>query len=95
MEQEEVWCLKSRAIWLESGDENTKLFQAFTKGRKSQNTISKLKNENNEVITSFEGLASLGTSHFKALYKENNRTNLAEIIRLSQFFLGFITPEDN
>ena len=34
MEQEEVWRLKSMAIWLESRDDNTKFFQAFAKGRK-------------------------------------------------------------
>ena len=39
LEQEEVWRLKSHEICLESRDENKKLFQAFTKGRKSQNTI--------------------------------------------------------
>lgn len=33
-EKEETWRLKSRAIWLESGDENTKFFQSFAKGRR-------------------------------------------------------------
>ena len=38
-EKEDSWRLKSRAIWLESGDENTNFFQAFAKGRRSVNTI--------------------------------------------------------
>ena len=38
-EKEEVWRLKSRAICLESGDDNTKFFQTFAKGRKMQNNI--------------------------------------------------------
>ena len=29
MDQEEVWCLKSRVILLESGDENTKFFSSI------------------------------------------------------------------
>jgi hypothetical protein len=35
VEQEEAWRLKSRAIWLEKGDENKKLFQAYEKGRRA------------------------------------------------------------
>ena len=37
--REESWRLKSRAIWLICGDENTKFFQAYSKGRKNKNTI--------------------------------------------------------
>ena len=87
-EQEEIWWLKSRAIWLERRDENTNFFQDFEKGRKIQNTIWGLKNENNEDIISFEGLANLGITHFKSLFKEDNMAIIDEVIRLSQFFLG-------
>ena len=42
---------------MECGYDNTKFFQAFAKGRKQQNTIWKLKNENNETTNTFEDLA--------------------------------------
>jgi hypothetical protein len=42
-EQEETWRLKSRAIWLENGDENTNFFQVYAKGRREKKTIWSLK----------------------------------------------------
>jgi hypothetical protein len=47
-EREAEWRLKSRAIWLEKGDENTKFFQAFAKGRKMANTIWSLNDQHEE-----------------------------------------------
>lgn len=39
IEKEEIWTLKSRVVWLKSGDENTFFFQNFAKDRKEFNTI--------------------------------------------------------
>ena len=47
-EREEVWRLKSRAIWMECGDDNKKKIQALSKGIKQQNTIWELRDANNE-----------------------------------------------
>eukprot|EP00253_Pinus_taeda_P016122 PITA_16122 len=47
--KEEEWRLKSRAIWLKSGDENTSFFHNYAKGRKSANTIWSLKDEEGEA----------------------------------------------
>ena len=76
-EREEVLRLKSRAIWMECGDNNTKFFQAFAKGRKQQNTIWELRKENNETTSSFDDLSQLGKSHFENLFKEDQQTTIA------------------
>jgi hypothetical protein len=57
---EETWILKSRALWLENGDENTKLFHAYSKGRKEANTIWSLKDQEARPVTNFEGLENMG-----------------------------------
>ena len=38
-EKEVAWKLKSRAIWLEQGDEKLKKKHQYEKGRKNTNTI--------------------------------------------------------
>jgi hypothetical protein len=60
---------KEWAIWLDKGDENTKLFHAFAKGRKVSNTIWKLKGHGDTSVSTFEGLAEMGKNHFQALFK--------------------------
>jgi len=62
--REAEWRLKSRALWLQNGDENTKLFQAYAKGRKMENTIWGLKDSSDGQLTYFEDLTRLGTQHF-------------------------------
>jgi len=94
-EKEETWRLKSRAVWLESGDENTKFFQAYAKGRKCANTIWKLEDLDGRVENSFEGMAKIGVSHFQNLFKANSQATIEEVVRLAQMFPGFVNEEEN
>ena len=80
MERQEVLRLKSRAIWMEYRDDNTKLFQAFAKGRKQQNTVWELKKENNETTNTFEDLAEIGKNYFENIFKEDQQETIAEVI---------------
>ena len=41
-QKEEDWRLKSRAIWLQAGDENTRFFQQHANGRRAANSIWEL-----------------------------------------------------
>jgi len=68
-DKEALWRLKSHAIWLSCGDENTKFFHSFAKGRKMKNTIWGLTQGDGQLVNYFEGLSTLATSHFKELFK--------------------------
>jgi hypothetical protein len=39
LEKEKEWCLKSRAIWIEAGDENIKFFHHFANYRKNIDSV--------------------------------------------------------
>lgn len=93
-EREEAWRLKSRAIWLKAGDDNTRFFQNYAKGRKVTNTIWKLPLPNGDMAENFHKLARLGTSHFRSLFKVPHEANLADIILVARIFPCFVGEEE-
>jgi hypothetical protein len=93
--REEEWRQKSRSLWLHSGDENTKIFQAYAKGRKLANTIWGLKDQSRRKLSSFEDLARLGSQHFKSLYAADRRVSLDATLQMALFFPRFVEEEEN
>jgi len=94
-EKEETWRLKSRAIWLKCGDENTKFFHAYARGRKASNTIWNLKDEEGITHYNFEDKARCGVSHFQNLFRAPQQANIAEVIRVAQMFPRFVDEGGN
>eukprot|EP00253_Pinus_taeda_P033452 PITA_33452 len=90
LDKEEEWRLKSRAIWLKAGDENTSFFHNYSKGRKSANTIWSLKDEEGRQISTFSGLSSLGQRHFQRLFSDPGEATIGEVIRTAQCFPRFV-----
>eukprot|EP00253_Pinus_taeda_P011302 PITA_11302 len=88
--KEKEWRLKSRAIWLKAGDENTRFFHNYAKGRESANTIWSLKDEAGRELKTFSELSSLGMRHFQNIFSDTGETTIAEIIRTAQCFPRFI-----
>ena len=94
-EREDLWRLKRRAIWLSSGDDNTKFFHAYAKGRKTHNSIWELQDGVGNRESNFEGLAHLVVSHFRKLFATQPGVSIAKIIKMVGFFARFIDHQGN
>eukprot|EP00253_Pinus_taeda_P006377 PITA_06377 len=92
--REESQRLRSRAIWLKVGDDSTRFFQNYAKGRKVTNTIWNLPLPEGGLADSFNKLSQLGTSHFRNIYRSPPGTNLVEIINVANHFPRFVNEED-
>lgn len=77
------------------GDENSKLFQNYAKGRKNTNTIWGIKKEEGETTKYFAELALMGRNHFKNLFKYTEGVLLVEVIWVSQIFTCYVEEEEN
>jgi hypothetical protein len=93
--REESWCLKRRSLWLRSGDENTKFFQAFAKGRRMENTIWSLNDSEGNKASSFQDMAQMSTRHFRNLFKEDSISQIEAILGIIRPFPRFVEEEDN
>eukprot|EP00253_Pinus_taeda_P033720 PITA_33720 len=93
--REESHRLRIRAIWLKDGDENSKFFQNYAKGRKVSNTIWNLPLPEGGLADSFNKLSQLSTNHFRSIYKSPPGTNLAEIINVENQFPRFVNEDDS
>jgi len=47
-----------------------------------------------EEVTSFNELAILGTEHFKELYKAQEGSSIAEIIKVARLFPHFVEEDE-
>jgi hypothetical protein len=90
--EEETWRLKIHVIWLEEGDNNTKLFHKFVEHRKVLNTIWELEGPDGKKLKSFRDIVEGGEDHFKSIFKEREVSDIGEqmeVIRLfPRFFLS-------
>eukprot|EP00253_Pinus_taeda_P026707 PITA_26707 len=93
-EREESLRLRSRAIWLKAGDDNTRFFQNYAKWQRISNIIWNIPLPKGGFADSFNKLSHLGTSHFRNLYKSPPDVNLADIINVASHFPRFVNEED-
>lgn len=47
-EREETWRLRIKSIWLKAGDDNTKFFHNYSKGRRVCNTVWKMSTDHGQ-----------------------------------------------
>lgn len=93
-DREESIRLRSRAIWLKEGDDNTWFFHNYAKGKKVPNTIWNILTPDGGVADTFNKLSHLGSTHFRNLYKNPPGSNIADIINVAGHFPKFVNEDE-
>ncbi|CAA0818673.1 Unknown protein, partial [Striga hermonthica] len=79
--QEEVyWKQKSRMLWLKAGDKNTKFFHAFTAQRRRLNAITRLFDENGNLIDDHQSIKNCICRYYENLYSSEGPAGNLEIL---------------
>jgi hypothetical protein len=66
--EESTWRLRSRAIWIEKGDKNTKFFHKFASQRRCQNTIWDIADEEGNYKSTEKYIKEIAYKHFKSQF---------------------------
>jgi hypothetical protein len=93
--EEEYWRLKSRSLWLESGDRNTSCFHYQFKARLSRNHISDITTNDGNICKGIDQIKAAAVSHFHHLYSKENDDNEEGNKEFLKNIPTLVTKEDN
>jgi hypothetical protein len=93
--EEEEWRLKSRALWIKVGDNNTKFFHNFSNQRQNLNTIWEIKNEEGIRVSSFQEKSEAGARFFESLFSAPEGCPIQEILEVVAKFQPIFSEEMN
>jgi hypothetical protein len=94
-EEEETWRLKSRSLWLTSGDRNTKFFQRQTKARLWRNKVKEITKEDGTKIDDFHQIQAEAKLHFERLLTEDDTADINIQENLLLNIPSVVNQEDN
>lgn len=88
-QEEELWRIKSRALWLTSEDKNTSFFHAFATSRKMKRVIWEVVDDSGRCFTDPVGIATVAIDHFSRIFTCPTSDNLAAQMYLLQVMPSF------
>ena len=95
IEEEEYLRLKSRNLWLASGDKNTAFFHKQIRTRLYRNHIAEITSPDGVVLKGTTLIKEAATSHFQQLYKEEGTDDDEEAQDFLKHVPRQVTEEDN
>ena len=93
--EEENLRLKSRCLWLNSGDRNNAYFHCQCKIRLSKNHISEISSEDGVIISGQEQLKQSASKHFQLLYQEDGKSEKEVAAEYLENIPSLVSPEEN
>jgi hypothetical protein len=91
---EEQWRQKSRAIWIKSGDKNTKFFHNLTSYRGNKKFIWEVQDDSGNTHSGKEEIKAEARKFFKSFYLDAGHTSILNQLNLARLFSAFVSKED-
>jgi hypothetical protein len=83
LHQDEIhWRQRSREIWLEAGDRNTKYFHQKAKQRRGKNTIRGILDSNGRWCEDEDGMGEIAVQYFNDIFSSSAGLEVEETVRV-------------
>jgi hypothetical protein len=93
-ESEELWRQRSRAIWIRSGDQNTKFFHNFTNFRRNNKYIWEIMDDEGHIHTGQKNIKAEAIKHLNIFSRSNDDPSTPEQVRVAEKFSRMITEAE-
>jgi len=93
--EEEVWRLKSRAIWVKCGDRNTAFFHKFANFRRITNAVWNIVGTNGQLINSQVDLKEAARQHFKMIFTDPKLVDIRSQLEFLKAYPKMVFEPDN
>jgi len=80
---EDLWRLRSRMTWIQSGDSNSKFFHKVASSNRNRNHVFDIQSESGGTLYDQKAIKEEAVNHFKQFYKGRERININEVVRVS------------
>ena len=80
VKEEKMWKQRSRALWLQEGDKNTRYFHSRATHRYRRNKICELRNQMGQMCTDEDEIAQILTSYYHDLFTSASPCNLDQAV---------------
>jgi hypothetical protein len=84
--EEEKWRLRSRAIWLKSGDKNTKFFHSYASFRRNKNHIWEIRDESGDLHSGQVAIKKEVVNYFKFFYEESDHVVINDQVDIASLY---------
>ena len=92
--KEEMIRLKSRDLWLEAGDENTKFLNNFSNRRILSNSIQESVDSSSHIVIDQDSIKEEAISYFFGLYKDLKSTYISNQIEVLKLYPTMFFEEE-